>query len=538
MPNVGFHFEKIPVPSLRAYSYFSCMGLALALGYWSCFSQESFSLTFSNQVWCTAAALNMCYCSWFLVLAAVKEHIFGPIRRQEIENIQDTFWNFVFHKCIFVFGVLNVQDVGHLICWVGWLGVLGSLYILTQLCIDRSNAMGLRRSQSGETHVKILVLLLCILACCGLLVYAAMSIGYFLGLTYSVLLAAELIIVIAKVLQTIIEQQIHVWNINHPEQLWENKFIYLHYTELIFSLFALSIDFFHHIHMLLWVDMFLSMASLVLLMKLRFLYQEIYQKLEKHRVHWTITHNIQNLLGWVEPRKEKCTICWDNINPGRVLRCGHVFHTPCLYTWLQDHQTCPVCREDLTYLLGTSFQLRNALAVLANLTGHGRGAQGQRRSLFTFAGSSLASWLPNFSVEVMDNEVVHTSQALSAREFDLMVDQIHQVFPHISPYLILLDLTQTSSMAVTVENIVQGNVYSPDQGSRRSSSDSSSTEKEDRGEEKRGVEGGEDPVRKSAPTVKWADQPVERENLLASKRELLIGTNRKRYLEKYPDEAN
>ncbi|KAI6657527.1 E3 ubiquitin-protein ligase AMFR-like [Oopsacas minuta] len=541
MPNIGFHFEKIPIPSLRAYSYFSCLSLLTALSYYCCFSKESFTLTFTNQPWCTAAVLNMCYCTWFLILASIKEHIFGPIRNQEIENIQDTFWNFVFHKCIFVFGVLNVQNMLKFICWMGWLGVLGSLHILTQLCIDRSDDISLRRRQSGETQVKILLLLLCILSCCGLLVYAAMSIGYFLGLNYMALLAAELIIVISKVLQTIIEQQIHVWNFNHPEQVWENKFVYLHYTEIVFSLLTLSIDFAHHIHMLLWVDMFLSMASLVLLMKLRFLYQEIYQKLEKHRSHWTITHNIQNLLDRVEPRREKCTICWDNINPGRILRCGHVFHTPCLYTWLRDHQTCPVCREDLFYLFGTSFQLENALSLLTRLTGTGRGAP-HRRNLFIFAGSTLASWLPNFSVEVVDNEVLHSVHVLSTRDLHMMASQIHQVFPNISTYVILLDLSQTNSMSMTVDNIVQGNFYSPDLGdsANKGSFDNETRKKECREVLEQNVvtidDGNETTERESIHPCQWADHTDERENMLERKRDWLIRLNKNRFLDKYPNE--
>ena len=547
MPSIGFHFEKIPVPSLRAYSYFSCFGLSLALLHGCFFSRDSFSLTFMNQVWCTTAALNMCYCTWFLVLAGVKEHIFGPLRRQEIENIQDTFWNFVFHKCIFVFGVLNVQDVLNLICWLGWLGVLGSLHILTQLCTDRSNDITLRRRQSGDTQVKILLLLLGILACCVTLVYAAISIGYFLGLNYLVLLAAELFIVILRILQTIVEQQINVWNINHPEQVWENKFVYLHYTQLVFCLLALLIDFTHHVHMLLWVDMFLSMASLVLLMKLRFLYREIYQKLEKHHFHWTITHNMQSLLERVEPRREKCTICWDNINPGCMLRCSHVFHTPCLYTWLREHQTCPVCREDLSYLFGTSFQLENALSLLSNITGVGRGRQTQRRNLFTFAGSTLASWLPNFSVEVLDNDLLHSALATPARDLHMMVEQIHQVFPDMSTYQILLDLSQTHAMSLTVENIIQGNFFCPDQGELSSSVqqkerlsgseiDEYKTEIDELERDAVTVGNGEDEITEAMQRdCEWSDHSNERENVLVRKRDRLIGINKRRFLKKYPN---
>ena len=65
---------------------------------------------------------------------------------------------------------------------------------------------------------------------------------------------------------------IHLWDMHH-DGTWENRNTYTYYTELVLELAALCVDFMHHVHMLLWANMFLSVASLILLMKLRFLYQ-------------------------------------------------------------------------------------------------------------------------------------------------------------------------------------------------------------------------------------------------------------------------
>lgn len=59
----------------------------------------------------------------------------------------------------------------------------------------------------------------------------------------------------------------------HHEGVWENRSTYTYYTELVLEVAVLCVDFMHHVHMLLWANMFLSVASLILLMKLRFLYQ-------------------------------------------------------------------------------------------------------------------------------------------------------------------------------------------------------------------------------------------------------------------------
>jgi hypothetical protein len=49
-------------------------------------------------------------------------------------------------------------------------------------------------------------------------------------------------------------------------------------------------------------------------------------------------------------QNEECCICLetDIIQPWSMLPCGHKFHGSCVSTWLQTHQTCPVCRLDIT----------------------------------------------------------------------------------------------------------------------------------------------------------------------------------------------
>ena len=43
----------------------------------------------------------------------------------------------------------------------------------------------------------------------------------------------------------------------------------------------------------LWANMFLSMASLILLMKLRFLYQEIQRRMKRHRNYVMVNQTLQ-----------------------------------------------------------------------------------------------------------------------------------------------------------------------------------------------------------------------------------------------------
>ncbi|KAJ1285446.1 hypothetical protein BS78_03G280000 [Paspalum vaginatum] len=47
----------------------------------------------------------------------------------------------------------------------------------------------------------------------------------------------------------------------------------------------------------------------------------------------------------------ECTICLGSVQDGEVVRalpaCGHVFHVPCVDTWLASSSSCPVCRAEV-----------------------------------------------------------------------------------------------------------------------------------------------------------------------------------------------
>lgn len=48
-----------------------------------------------------------------------------------------------------------------------------------------------------------------------------------------------------------------------------------------------------------------------------------------------------------------CTICRGNMDEGKKLPCGHVFHQACLREWFEHQQNCPLCR---VYVLDTNIR--------------------------------------------------------------------------------------------------------------------------------------------------------------------------------------
>ena len=46
---------------------------------------------------------------------------------------------------------------------------------------------------------------------------------------------------------------------------------------------------------------------------------------------------------------EDCSICLDNIKTDNAiqLKCKHIYHRKCLFTWFGNSDTCPMCRDNI-----------------------------------------------------------------------------------------------------------------------------------------------------------------------------------------------
>lgn len=70
-------------------------------------------------------------CMWIIsAFMAVTKHL-------PFQHLKDKFWNFIFYKFIFIFGVLNVQTVEEVVMWCLWFSGLVFLHLMVQLCKDR-----------------------------------------------------------------------------------------------------------------------------------------------------------------------------------------------------------------------------------------------------------------------------------------------------------------------------------------------------------------------------------------------------------------
>ncbi|XP_055598423.1 uncharacterized protein LOC129747998 [Uranotaenia lowii] len=111
---------------------------------------------------------------------------------------------------------------------------------------------------------------------------------------------------------------------------WDKRGPVAYYIELSFEVAALVVDFVHHLHMLLWANVFLSLASLVIIMQLRCLINEIQRKFKHRNYLWVLNPMEKSCpLATAEDLKQNsdnCAICWEKMETARKLPCSHLFH--------------------------------------------------------------------------------------------------------------------------------------------------------------------------------------------------------------------
>lgn len=446
---------------------------------------------------CIWTLINMTYCGLILFGKFIQRLVFGDLRVSEQQHIKDRFWNFIFYKFIFIFGVLNVQFMDEVVLWCSWFSILGFLTLLAQLCKDRFEYLSFSPMTPKWTHCRLLLLLMGILFTSLSLLVICILVGIHSGINTFAFMAAETTLVMIKTSYVLTRYAIHLFDLNY-EGVWENRASYSYYSELSFELSALAIDFCHHLHMLIWGNIILSMASLVILMQLRYLFYEIRRRVSKHQNYLQVIALMEANFPMASAEEldkncDDCAICWDRMDAARKLPCGHLFHNSCLRSWLEQDTSCPTCR--------TSLKARRPTRDAANNTTVSPNTMDNtaREHFFHFDGSRYASWLPSVSVEVRrpirnasltrvvwgrrvinDNAssvqlsslppVSSTSVQTSitdeptslpnmASTFDLstlesMAQQVQEVFPHVAVSLIVQDLRVTQSIEVTMENIL------------------------------------------------------------------------------------
>ncbi|XP_063609735.1 E3 ubiquitin-protein ligase synoviolin-like, partial [Penaeus indicus] len=165
------------------------------------------------------------------------------------------------------------------------------------------------------------------------------SVQLVFGFEYAILLTVALNIGVKYVCHTVDLQS---------ENPWENKAMYLLYTELcmgfvkvvLYAVFMIIMIRIHTFPLFIIRPMYLTMRSFK-----RALNDVILSR--------RAIRNMNTLYPDATPEELRavdnvCIICREEMLTGaKKLPCGHIFHASCLRSWFQRQQTCPTCRMDI-----------------------------------------------------------------------------------------------------------------------------------------------------------------------------------------------
>ncbi|XP_036140606.1 E3 ubiquitin-protein ligase AMFR isoform X1 [Monomorium pharaonis] len=412
---------------------------------------------------CVWTLINMAYCMLILLGKTIQKLVFGELRASESQHLKDKFWNFIFYKFIFVFGVLNVQYMDEVVLWWAWFMALGFLSLLSQLCKDRFEYLSFSPTTPGWSHARLLGLLATILVLSFfMLLFCIAAAFFFISFNTFAFMAAECILLGVRTIHVMLRYVIHLYDTRgagtSAQRSWDKRGPLTYYTDLISELIVLAVDFFHHVHMLLWSNIFLSMASLVICMQLRYLFYEIQRRITKHRNYLAVLNHMEQNYPMASQdelaeNSDNCAICWEKMESARKLPCTHLFHNSCLQSWLEQDTSCPTCR------LGLSMQANHRENTPEMPPEPQTPTRRNGNHFFLFLDASrYVSWLPSFSVEVSHNRLRGniSTMAHTNSQMDAMARQVQLLFPHYSRNVILEDLRMTRSVEWTIENILDG----------------------------------------------------------------------------------
>ena len=134
-------------PSFRTYTYISISVYLLYIAlssYYQGFSNGTEFLQHQYEhFWTDIFLLNLLGCAVVQLGAIFIRIMFGQLRAIEEQNIRDKINHFGLYKFVFLFGVLNLGEVGLVTRWGVWCGVLAGISLLDTLTQDRAQYLSL-----------------------------------------------------------------------------------------------------------------------------------------------------------------------------------------------------------------------------------------------------------------------------------------------------------------------------------------------------------------------------------------------------------
>ncbi|XP_068117525.1 E3 ubiquitin-protein ligase synoviolin [Hyperolius riggenbachi] len=279
----------------------------------------------------------------FLLGKFMGKVFFGQLRAAEMEHLLERSWYAVTETCL-AFTVFRDDFSPRFVALFTLLLFLKCFHWLAE---DRVDFMERSPNISWLFHFRILALMLLLGVLDVLFVSHAYHSLVTRGASVQLVFGFEYAILMTMILTVFIKYILHSVDLQ-SENPWDNKAVYMLYTELLTG----------------FIKVLLYMAFMTIMVKVHtfplFAIRPMYLAMRQFKKAVTdaimsrrAIRNMNTLYPDATPEELQamdnvCIICREEMLTGaKRLPCNHIFHTSCLRSWFQRQQTCPTCRMDV-----------------------------------------------------------------------------------------------------------------------------------------------------------------------------------------------
>ncbi|XP_018493627.1 E3 ubiquitin-protein ligase synoviolin [Galendromus occidentalis] len=280
----------------------------------------------------------------WLMAQAMGKIFFGQLRPAELEHLFERAWYAVTETCL-AFTIFRDDFSPKFVALFVLLLVLKGFHWLSE---ERVDFMERSPNISLLFHARVLSLL----SLLSLLDYAFVRHAYHSvsinGATVQMVFGFEYAILLSSVLYIFIKYVLHSID-SRAETQWENKAVFLLYTELMMSASKVML-YATFMVVMLRIHQFPLFAIRPMYLSVRALKRAFKDVVLSRQA----IHNMNTL--YPDASEEElvsadnvCIICREEMSGSgnKKLPCNHIFHAACLRSWFQRQQTCPTCRSDV-----------------------------------------------------------------------------------------------------------------------------------------------------------------------------------------------
>ncbi|KAK3594629.1 hypothetical protein CHS0354_013254 [Potamilus streckersoni] len=271
---------------------------------------------------------------------------FGQLRAAETEHLIERSWYAVTETCL-AFTVFRDDFSPRFVALFTLLLFLKCFHWLAE---DRVDYMERSPVISWLFHIRAISLITVLFMLDLLFINYAYYSTLLKGASVQLVFGFEYAILLTVVFMTLTKYLLHCIDIQSNNN-WENKAVYLLYSELVTG----------------FIKVLLYTAFMIIMIKVHtfplFAIRPMYLAVRgfKKALHDVIMSRraIYNMNQYYPDATEEdlqstdrvCIICReDMIRDSKKLPCNHIFHTNCLRSWFQRQQTCPTCRMDILHV--------------------------------------------------------------------------------------------------------------------------------------------------------------------------------------------